>query len=228
LVEDMDTALADADLPTLETLRQVVSSALICDALDAEGFPNQSPRVPLRAITSDSTLVGRCRTTLWADMYHADPRPYELELQAVDACWPGDVIIAAAGGSMRSGLWGELLTAAARNAGCVGVIVDGAVRDTRLVRAMGFPVFARGTCPCDSRDRQRVIDIDVPVKIGGVRFDPGDLVVGDADGIAVVPRRAEAAVVRRAWAKANAESQVRAAIMGGMRATDAFRKFGVL
>jgi len=226
--DPIDTALAEAAQPSLEELRRVMTSAVVCDALDAEGFPHQSPRVPLRPLTADHSLVGRCRTTLWADMYHVDPRPYELELQAVDDCRPDDVIIAAAGGSMRSGIWGELLTAAARNAGCVGVIVDGAVRDTRRVREMGFPVFARGTCPYDSRDRQRVIDIGVPVEIAGVRFEPGDLVIGDADGIAVVPRRIEAAVIRRAWAKVHAETRMRAAIEGGMRASDAFKEFGIL
>ena len=73
-----------------------------------------------------------------------------------------------------------------------------------------------------------MIDIGVSVEIAGVRFEPGDLVVGDADGIAVVPRRVEAAVIRRVWAKVTAEARMRAAIEGGMRATDAFREFGVL
>ena len=110
--DPVETVLAAAEESSLETLRRVLTSALVCDALDAEGFPHQSPRVPLRPMTADHTLVGRCRTTLWADMYHVDPRPYELELQAVDGSRPDDVLIAAAGGSMRSGLWGELLTAA--------------------------------------------------------------------------------------------------------------------
>jgi 4-hydroxy-4-methyl-2-oxoglutarate aldolase len=226
--DSMDTILAEAGQPSFAELRRVLTSAVVCDALDAEGFPRQSPRVPLRPLTAGHTLVGRCRTTLWADMHHVDPRPYELELQAVDDCRPDDVIIAAAGGSMRSGLWGELLTVAARNAGCVGVIVDGAVRDTHRVREMGFPVFARGTCPYDSKDRQRVIDIGVSVEIADVRFEAGDLVVADLDGIVVVPRRIEAAVIQRAWAKVHAESRMRAAIEGGMRASDAFKEFGIL
>src|SRR5204863_5714906 len=98
-------------------------------------------------------------------MAYEDSKPYELELIAVDGCRPDDVIIAAAGGSMRSGIWGELLSTAARNSGCIGTIVDGAVRDVRQMRQMGFAVFARGTCIYDSKDRQRVIDIDVPVEI---------------------------------------------------------------
>jgi regulator of RNase E activity RraA len=179
-------------------------------------------------MTVEGIVVGRCRTTLWADMAHPDPRPYELELAAIDGCRPGDIFIAAAGGSMRSGIWGELLSSAAQNSGCKGAIVDGAVRDVRRTRALGFPVFARGTCPLDSKDRQRVIDIDVPVEIDGVVFTPGDLVVADEDGVVVIPRRVEATVLDRAWAKAQQENQVRGAIRSGMKAAEMFDRFGIL
>ncbi len=213
---------------TLADMRAHFTTAVVCDALDAEGFPNQSPRVPLRPLTVPGVLIGRCRTSLWADMAHPDPKPYELELKAVDACQTDDVLICAAGGSMRSGIWGELLSTAARNRGCVGVIADGAIRDVVRMRQMTFPAFARGTVVYDSKDRQRVIDLDVPVMIDGVTFGPGDLVVADDDGVVVVPRRVEAAVVLRAWAKVRAENEVRDAIAGGMLATEAFETFGVL
>jgi regulator of RNase E activity RraA len=213
---------------TLDMMRQSFYSAVVCDALDAEGRPHQSPRMPIAPLTVNQVLVGRCKTTLWADMAHADPKPYELELAAVDSCRPDDIIIAAAAGSMRSGIWGELLTTAARNQGCVGVIVDGAVRDLAKMRALAFPVFARGVCIYDSKDRQRVIDIDVTVEIDGVRFSPGDLVIADEDGIVVVPKEIEAVVVRKAWEKVFAENEVRDAIRAGMKATDAFARYGVL
>jgi 4-hydroxy-4-methyl-2-oxoglutarate aldolase len=227
-VRSMDPRTAAEPVITLAMMRECFTAAVVCDALDAEGFRHQSPRVPLRPLTGDSVLIGRCKTTLWADMAHPDPRPYELELKTVDGCQPDDVLIAAAAGSTRSGVWGELLSTAARNTGCVGVIVDGAVRDVARMRQMGFPVFARGTCPYDSKDRQRVIDLDIPVEIDGVRFATGDLVVADDDGVVVVPRAVEAAVVRRAWDKVHAENQVRDAIRAGMKATDAFDRFGVL
>jgi 4-hydroxy-4-methyl-2-oxoglutarate aldolase len=213
---------------TFAMMRQSLYSAVVCDALDSEGLPQQSPRVSLRPLTTAGVLVGRCKTTLWANMAHADPKPYELELAAVDGCRPEDVLIAAAGGSMRSGIWGELLTTAAKNGGCVGVIVDGGVRDLRRMREMQFPVFARGTCIYDSKDRQRVIDVDVPVEVGGVRFSPSDLVFADEDGVVVVPRAIEESVIRRAWDKVHAENQVRDAIRSGMKATEVFRKYGVL
>ncbi len=213
---------------TLAMMRESLYAAVVCDALDKLGYPNQSPRVPLPPLTTRGVLVGRCRTTLWAEMFHEDPRPYELELKAVDACQPDDVFVAAAGGSMHSGLWGELLTTAARNGGCVGAIVDGGVRDVAKIRSMDFPVFARGTCVYDSANRHRVIDLDVPVEIDRVRFAPGDLVVADEDGIVVVPREIEAEAVQAAWEKVHAENAVREAIANGMGAAEAFDRFGVL
>ena len=214
---------------TLSQMRESLYSAVVCDALDALGFTSQSPRVQLRRTSGDArVLVGRARTTLWADMAHVDPRPYELELASVDACQADEVLIAAAGGSMRSGIWGELLSTAARNSGCVGAIIDGAVRDTSKMSAMNFPTFSRGTCVYDSQNRQRVIDLDVPVEIDGVTFEPGALVVADDDGVVVVPRQVEAEAIQRAWDKVHAENVTRDAIKAGMKATEAWKKYGVL
>ncbi len=213
---------------TLEMIRQSLFSAVVCDALDSLGYRNQSPRVQFPIQTLDGVLVGRCKTTLWGEMAHADPQPYSKELEAVDGCRPDDVLIGAAHGSQRSGLWGEILSMAARNSGCVGAIIDGAVRDVRRIKEMQFPVFARCTSPYDSRDRQRVIDIDVPVEIDGVVFRSGDLVVADLDGVVVVPQPAEDEVIRRAWQKVHDEQVTQQAIRAGMPATEAFEKYGVL
>lgn len=220
--------MSSPDEITLPMMRENLYTAVVCDALDGLGFTRQSPRVPLPPLTGPGLLVGRCKTTLWVDMFHLDPSPYELELRAVDDCRPDDVLIAAAGGSFRSGIWGELLTTAARNRGCVGAIVDGAVRDVDKIAAMAFPVFARGTCPYDSQNRQRVIDIDVPVEIDGVRLTPGDLVFADRDGVVVVPAEIEREAIHRAWDKVHAENVTRDAIRGGMKAVEAYRTYGVL
>jgi regulator of RNase E activity RraA len=213
---------------TIAMMREHLYSAVVCDALDAVGRRRQSPGVPLRPLTTEGVLVGRAKTTLWAEMYHVDTKPYELELQAVDTARQDDVLIAAAGGSLRSGLWGELLSTAARRSGCVGAIVDGAVRDVRQMKAMEFPVWARGCSVYDSRDRHRVIDVDVEVEIDKVRIAPGDLVFADVDGVVVVPQDVEEEVIRRAWEKVQAENTVRDSIRAGMTATEAFDRYGVL
>lgn len=216
------------DVITLDMMRQSLYSAVVSDALDGLGFRRQSPRVRLAPLTIETTLVGRAKTTLWADMFHDDPRPYELELKAVDACRPDDVLIAAAGGSIHSALWGELLSTASRNSGCIGAIVDGGVRDLAKMRQMQFPVFGRGICVYDSLNRQRVIDLDIPVEIDGVRFSPGDLVFADLDGVVVVPQEVETEAIARAWAKVHAENDVRESIRAGMKAAAAFEKYGIL
>lgn len=213
---------------TLDMMRRELYAAVVCDALDAVGYPRQSPRVPLLRYAGEGLLVGRCKTTLWADMAHVDPQPYELELQAVDACQPDEVLIAAAGGSLRSGIWGELLTTAAKNRGCIGAIIDGAVRDVVKIQQIGFALFARGTCLYDSQNRQRVIDLDIPVEIDGVAFRPGELIFADADGVVVVPKEVEREVVMRAWQKVHAENITRDAIRAGMKAVEAYKKYGVL
>src|SRR5690606_18906017 len=110
--------MADPSEITLPMMRESLYCAVVCDALDALGYRHQSPRVRLQPLTTDQLLVGRCKTSLWVTMYHTDPAPYDLELKAVDACQRDDVFIAAAGGSMESGIWGELLSTAAANSGC--------------------------------------------------------------------------------------------------------------
>ena len=213
---------------TLDTLEEKLYTAVICDALDSLGYTRQAPRLPFQACTGIERLAGRCKTTLWVDMYHEDPHPYELELQAVDSCRPGDVFVAAASGSVRSGIWGELLSTAARNAGCVGAIIHGAVRDIQQMTQMQFPVFATARCMYDSLHRQRVIDVDIPVEIDGVRFHPGDLVFADADGIVVIPQEVEQEVIEKSLIKVEAENVTRTEIRNGMKATEAYQKYGVL
>ncbi len=217
-----------ANLPhDLAALRGTLYTAVLADVLDALGFRRQALEVAVPRRSGKGLLVGRAKTTLWEDVEH-DPRPYELELLAVDQCRADEVLVAAADGSMRSGIWGELLSTAARNRGCVGALVDGAVRDVAKMNELDFLVFARGTSPLDSLHRQRVSAVDVPVEIGTVAIHPGDLIVGDDDGIVVVPRAVESVVLAKAWEKITTENQVRDEIRAGSLAGEVFKKYGVL
>nr|MBI1232288.1 RraA family protein [Cytophagales bacterium] len=213
---------------TVDEIKDKLYAAVIADALDSIGYTRQSPDIDFQVTTVSSKIVGRCKTTLWTDIFHEDPAPYDLELKAVDECRPGDVLIAAAGGSRRSGIWGELLSTAAKNSGCVGVIVDGSVRDLDKMKEMGFPVRARGRSVYDSQNRQMVITIDVPVEMGGVVFHPGDLVFCDDDGIVVIPQKVEEEVIHKAMEKVAAENISRNEIRNGMKAAVVYKIYGVL
>ena len=220
--------MTQESLRSFEEYRRELYSAVVCDALDGLGYPDQSPRLQFPIRTTDGVMFGRCRTTLWEVNTEEDSNPYEKELIAVDLCQPDEVLICAAGGSMRSGIWGELLSTAASNRGCVGAIVDGAVRDVAKMSEMGFPVIARGTCVYDSKHRQRVSDYNVRVDIGGVAIQSGDIIIGDGDGIVVVPQEVEVRVLSAAWKKVHDENRTRDAIREGMGAQEAYERFGVL
>jgi len=209
-------------------IRRALYSAVVADVLDSIGLREQVVDVPLTRLSGVGVLAGRAKTTLWEEVFDPDPRPYELELLAVDALRPDEVVVAAADGSFRSGIWGELLSTAAQVRGCAGAIVDGAVRDVAKMDAMGFLVFARGCCPRDSLHRQRVTAVDVPVQVGGVTIASGDLLLADTDGMVVVPRAVEVEVISKAWDKVHAENLVRDEIRAGLGAGDVFRKYGVL
>jgi len=105
---------------------------------------------------------------------------------AVNLAEPGDVLVAAAQGFKDVAVWGGLMTRAAMARGIAGLIVDGAVRDSDEIAELGFPCFARCAVP---RGPHKGFggSVDAPVSCGGVSVSSGDLIIGDADGIAVVP-----------------------------------------
>ena len=117
---------------------------------------------------------------------------------ALEICEPGDVIVADAGGYLGNAVWGGLMTEAARRKGIAGLVIDGAVRDRSEIVAAAFPCFARGTVPAGPHKNFGGA-IDGPVACGGVAVHPGDLVVGDGDGVTIVPL-SRLAAVRTAYA----------------------------
>jgi regulator of RNase E activity RraA len=204
-----------------------LSSAVVLDVLDAIGLRRQAIlNVPPR--TRSETVVGRAKTLLWVDFAYDDPNTYDLELAAVDSIRRHDLMLCATANSDRSGIWGELLTTAAMRQGAAGIVTDGAVRDLARMDAMGFPVFARHLSPYDSMNRQKVVAFDVGVEIDGVTIAPGDIVVADRDGIAIVPQKVAAEVFAAALAKVHTEAEFREAVKAGMSLTEAYAKFKVL
>jgi regulator of RNase E activity RraA len=107
-------------------------------------------------------------------------------------------------------------------------VIDGLVRDVRKIHELGFPVFARGIKPVDSKGRGIVIDYNVPVDCGGVLVSPGDLVFADYDGIIVVPAEVLPEVIRMATEKVEKENGSREELKRGAYLRDVYAKFGVL
>lgn len=105
---------------------------------------------------------------------------------AVGVCRPGEVLVCDAHAYEDQAIWGGLMTRSAHDKGLAGLVIDGAVRDTDEIIEMGFNVFARAIVPCGPHKGFGGV-IDAPVSCGGVVIAPGDLIIGDADGVTVVP-----------------------------------------
>ena len=105
-------------------------------------------------------------------------------------------------------------------------MIDGATRDAAVIARLGFPTFVRYRSPQDSVPRWRVTDWGQPVTIGGVRIALGDVVLADADGVAVIPRRVAHDVLVRSERLVGTESKVRAAVRRGLTPLAAYEKFG--
>lgn len=119
---------------------------------------------------------------------------------------PGDVIVVDGKGDLGAALMGEIMSQQAAALGVAAVVIDGAVRDSEAIRAMGFPMFAAGLNP-NGPTKNIAGRINHPVSVGGVTVRPGDLVVGDADGVTVIEREKAAAMLPLAAEKVAAETQ---------------------
>lgn len=215
----------------LARVRAELSASILSDVLDGLGWREQAMRPFVRPLDDGLVLAGRARTGLYRPVWHvaAGANPYDVEIALVDDLRPDDVAVFACDGpSERIGPWGELLSTAARARGAVGCVTDGLVRDVRQIRAMGFPVFAGGIGPLDSKGRGRMEERDVPVRCAGVMVHPGDLVVADADGVVVVPAAVEAEALAAAFEKVAGEDRTRAELEAGARLADVFARHGIL
>jgi RraA family protein len=119
---------------------------------------------------------------------------------------PGDVLVIDGKGDLSSALMGEIMSQQCVALGVVGVVIDGAVRDSEAIRELAFPMFAAGLNP-NGPTKSVSGRLNHPISIGGVSVNPGDLVVGDADGVTVIERHKAAAMLPLAAEKVAAETQ---------------------
>lgn len=219
--------LPTEDGELFDLVRSTLYTPVLGDVLDAVGYLRQTLPPSIQPIDEAMVLVGRAMPVVIADVHGPQVRPFGMLTEALDQLQTGEIYLAR-GGRTPCAAWGELLTVTAKIRGAAGAVIDGFHRDTRRVREERWPVFSRGRYCQDAAVRATVVDFRVPVEIGGVAVQPGDLVVGDRDGVVIVPADIERDVLTRALEKAVAENTVRAAIESGMSSTVAFQTYGVL
>ena len=202
--------------------------AVISDALDRLGRRDQVLDFAIRPLWPEARLAGVAVPVVIAADTSEPEFPYDGELTALDGLRPGDVPLFIVEDGVRCASWGELFSCAAIGRGAAGVVVDGYARDAAQIKTLGFPTFARGLSPLDTFARAVVTGVDVEARVGGVDVRPGDLVVGDVDGIVVVPAETISDVAQAVVTKHRLEGNAREDLLAGMSIREVWIKYGVL
>ena len=208
----LDAALIDA-------FRGLASSN-IADAMGRFGF--MDPGIQSR---SGFPLCGLAVTV------NARPADNLMVHKALQVAHPGDIVVVSTGGNMTSAVFGELMCRTAVAAKLGGLVVDGAIRDVEGITALSFPAYSRSVSP-GACDKDGPGEINVPISCGGTVVAAGDLIVGDRDGIAVVPRAHASEVlglVRDLVKKENARvAEINAGTIFKTEIDDALRRKGII
>lgn len=225
---------ADVAAPPLsevcERFRRLYLSA-VCDALFHLGMDEKVLPSWLRPLDPLSRVVGEAFTVEGHDIPRVGwdegivrMRPY---LEMFERLTPDSVLVSTTPGG-KVGHFGELTANAARAHGCVGMILDGNLRDIEGLRAIGFPVFYRDLSPLNGIGRWEMTASQQPIAIGGVTVHPGDIVFAEYDGVLVVPRADAVTVLERAEEIAGGEGRVRSEVQGGSSPWSSFERHGYI
>ena len=212
-------------MATPEQITQLrdLGAATVYEAQGAKGALDSG----MKPIDPTSRLAGPALTV--------DARPGDnLVLHyAVLKAQPGDVLVVDAKGFMEAGPWGDVLTLQAMKLGIAGLVVNGCVRDANLIIGLGFPVFCRGLS-IKGTGKNQPGKVNVPVTIGDVWINPGDIIVGDRDGLVVVAQNEVEMAIASSLAREEKEARQREAIDHGastaelLNLTATLQRFGLV
>ncbi|GAA2312923.1 ribonuclease activity regulator RraA [Nonomuraea roseoviolacea subsp. roseoviolacea] len=215
--------------PSLRQMFSGVSSALAADALDHLDLRNQCLDPDVMPLAPSHTLLGPAFCLRAEPARDTRPAmPYQGLLRAMEHVRADEIVVFATGRSDAAGVWGELITAACQARRVAGALTDGLIRDAAQLARGPFPIFSRGTVPYDSKGRLDVVAHGDPVTLGNVTIRPGDVLIGDLDGVTVVPAEVAGRVAELVASKRAAEDAFRAAAAESGSLTDAFQRYGVL
>ncbi len=206
---EVSTKNGGGELAIIEQLARL-GAATLCDAAGRKGALPSTIRPMYGGFLSGPAFTVACSPgdNLWLH-------------RAVYKASPGDVLVANTGNSREFGYWGDILNNAAINRSLGGLVIDGCVRDGRELEKLGFPIFATGTCIVGtSKSAQLSGSMGQPIRIGDCTISPGDLIVGDPDGVVAVKRDDIDAVLTEACRRHDFEEDVRHRLREGERTVD--------
>ena len=216
--------------------RRELFTSVVGDVMDKLDLFHQFLPPSIKPLRTDMVLIGRAMPVLSVDVFRERiagtanqlmDKPFGLMLEALDDLKPGEVYLNT-GSSPRNALWGEMMSIRALRLGATGALLNGYSRDTRATLDLNFPTFSWGSYGQDAGPRYKVVDFRIPVEIGSVLIQPGDLLFGDVDGVCCIPKEAEVEIFAKALEKARGEKLVKRALEEGCSAVEAFAKHGIM
>jgi regulator of RNase E activity RraA len=193
--------------------------ATLSDAMDKLGIEGVCRGIKPR--DHGFRLAGRAYTVLYGPVDAANPGTVG---DYVDEIEPGQVAVLDNGGREDCTVWGDILTQYAHTKSLAGTVIDGPCRDVHLCLKLNYPVYSRSYSMKTGKDRVQVNATQVPVSIGDARVCPGDILVGDSDGVVVLPRSREDEILDVAESIHAAEEAIRKLVAEGSSISDARRK----
>lgn len=185
----------------VRTLLEGVAVATLSAELRKRGYPH-STIDGIHPLTPGTRMVGTARTLRFVahrpDLFESHGSGYNAQKRAFDSLGSGDVLVVEARNDATAGTVGDVLALRAKFLGAAGVVTDGAVRDSTAVAGIGLPTFAQGAHPSVLGRRHVPWEADTTITCGGTAVQPGDVIVGDDDGVVVVPAHLVAQVARAA------------------------------
>ena len=206
-----------------------IYTAALADILDARGLHHQTLPPSIRPLESGTRVAGQAYTVKGGTVSTPERADYDRAVRKVLTMLgdvPEDHVAVYACDQDVSAHLGELSVTSLKARGVAGCVLDGGCRDVSFILDEGFPVFCRYVTPEDSTWRWELEATQVPVTIGSVRIEPGDWIVGDDDGVVVVPAAVAEDVLVGAETKAATESEIRAAVRGGVLPLEAYERYG--
>ena len=210
----------DRPMPTNVERAANLDTTAISDAMDRLGIGGQC--LGIKPLDHKFRLAGRAFTIL----YGPSGQPSGTVGDYIDDVEPGRVIVLDNGGREDATVWGDILTWVAHTKRIAGTVIDGACRDTHLSLELKYPIFSRSYSMRTGKDRVQVEAMGGPVNIGHARCEAGDILRGDSDGVVVIPRLHENAILDAAEEIDLVENAIRRAVQSGMTLRDARTQHG--
>ncbi len=220
--------MTEAENPALVERLRRLRTAVVSDCLDTLGAERCVVGPTVRPLHPDLVLAGVARPARATRVFERPSRPYLNWIALTDSLRPLDVPVLTSGGLVAGALFGDLLATAAQARGAAGVIADGPIRDREQLLALGFAAFASALTPADNYGRMDLVAYDVPIECAGARVEPGDLVLGDCDGVVILPRSLAAETIRLAEAATADEEYLRGELQRGRSVFDLFTERGII